>query len=186
MLEVKDNTQPIRCHECDSTKLINNVKQGTIVCEQCGLVQHSSCIDESAEWRNFGGDGDNTGKADMNRVGGTINPFLSNGGLETNVKGSGAEQYARWLVKGNIGATSSKKQPGASAPNKDRQIQVGMSFLQELSTRLNIMGPTLSKAYEILKKVHDSDISRGLKINVKAATIMFIACKLTNSNKELT
>jgi len=38
----------------------------------------------------------------MNRVGGTINPYLSNGGLETNVKGSGLDQYAKWLTKGHI------------------------------------------------------------------------------------
>lgn len=89
-----------QCKECFSTSLITNRKSGTIVCESCGLVQSNSLIDESAEWRNFGSDdGD---KADMNRVGGSINPYLSNGGLETNVKGSGLDQYAKWLTKGHV------------------------------------------------------------------------------------
>ena len=75
------------CKECFSTSLITNRKSGTIVCETCGLVQSNRLIDESAEWRNFGSDGNDGDKADMNRVGGTLNPYLSNGGLETNVKG---------------------------------------------------------------------------------------------------
>ena len=74
------------------------------------------------EWRNFGSD--DNGKADMNRVGGTINPYLSNGGLDTNVKGTGADQYARWLVTGKTGGGSHSKgkkgDPAQSASTKDK------------------------------------------------------------------
>lgn len=143
-------------------------------------------IDETAEWRNFGSD--DNGKADMNRVGGTVNPYLSNGGLDTNVKGSGADQYARWLVSGKIGSSYAKGKKGdaaASASTKDKQIAVGIQFLQDLSSRLNIMEPTFKEACRIMKKAHDKDIARGMKINVKSATILFVACKLTNINKEL-
>ena len=79
------------CFECNSPYLIINAKQGNIVCQACGLVQSSRIIDESAEWRSFGADergGD--GKADMNRVGGKTNPYLSNSGLETSISGTNA------------------------------------------------------------------------------------------------
>lgn len=55
-----------------------NRKEGTIVCTSCGLVQKSSIIDETSEWRNFD-NSDNT----ANRVGGKLNPYLSDFGLST-------------------------------------------------------------------------------------------------------
>jgi transcription initiation factor TFIIIB Brf1 subunit/transcription initiation factor TFIIB len=56
------------------------------VCTACGLVQQSRIIDETSEWRNFGSDhGD--GKSNANRVGGRLNPYLSDFGLSTVVKG---------------------------------------------------------------------------------------------------
>lgn len=56
------------------------------MCTACGLVQQSRIIDETSEWRNFGSDhGD--GKSNANRVGGRLNPYLSDFGLSTVVKG---------------------------------------------------------------------------------------------------
>ena len=54
----------------------------------------------------------------MNRVGATLNPYLSNGGLETDVKGSGADQYAKWLTRANysISDKSSKQNCLADKP----------------------------------------------------------------------
>jgi transcription initiation factor TFIIIB Brf1 subunit/transcription initiation factor TFIIB len=60
-----------------------NRKEGTIVCTACGLVQKSRIIDESSEWRNFGDEGDST----ANRVGGKLNPLLTDFGLSTVVNG---------------------------------------------------------------------------------------------------
>ena len=105
MPKVSEDAEPAsksKCEECGAQKLITNSVQGNIVCQACGLVQSSRIIDESAEWRSFGAsEGGDSGKADMNRVGGKTNPYLSNAGLETNVIGTNATQYAKWLVKGN-------------------------------------------------------------------------------------
>ena len=46
----------------------------------------------------------------MNRVGGKINSYLSGGGLDTAIKGTNADQYARWLVEGHVsGADAAAK-----------------------------------------------------------------------------
>jgi transcription initiation factor TFIIB len=60
-----------------------------------------------------------------------------------------------------------------------------MTFLRDLSDRLNIIESTFNKALEITKKVEDSGLGKGQKINVKCAVIMYIACKLTNHPKEI-
>jgi len=74
--------------------------------------------------RNAGNDN----KADMNRVGGKINPYLSNSGLDTNVMGNNALQYQKWMIKGHHHSMSSK----------DRSITTCMQFLSDLKERLNI------------------------------------------------
>lgn len=110
----------------------------------------------------------------MNRVGGKSNPYLSNSGLETSVMGANSNMYAKWLVKGSMSMTS-----------KDRSISSGMSCLRELCDRLIIQEGTFKKACEILKKVDDSEVARGQRLNVKCATILFMACRMTNNPKDI-
>ena len=139
-------------------------------------MQSSRIIDESAEWRSFGADergGD--GKADMNRVGGKTNPYLSNSGLETSISGTNALQYAKWHVKGQYHNMTSK----------DRSMTTCTQFLKELCDRLNIDENTFNKSVKILKSVEDAGVAKGQRINVKCATILFIACRQTNNQKEL-
>jgi len=136
-----------KCEECAGQFLITNSVMGTICCQTCGLVQSARIIDESAEWRSFGESND--GKTDMNRVGGKVNPYLSNLGIETNVKGNNANLYSKWLSKGNMTMSS-----------KDSSMMRGMSFLRELCDRLAIIDKTYDKACEILKKVDDAECAR--------------------------
>lgn len=74
-----------RCDECGKVgQFALNRREGTVVCTGCGLVQKSRIIDETSEWRNFGGEGEST----ANRVGGRLNPYLTDFGLSTVVNGS--------------------------------------------------------------------------------------------------
>jgi hypothetical protein len=49
-------------------------------------VQQSRIIDESSEWRTFSSETSTNG-ANPSRVGGKLNPYLSNYGIDTQVKG---------------------------------------------------------------------------------------------------
>lgn len=69
--------------------------------------------------------------------------------------------------------------------SKDRSMSTGISFLRELAERLNIIEGTFAKACEIYKKVDDAELGKMQRINVKCATIMFMACRMTNNPKEL-
>lgn len=75
-----------RCDECKSDELVINHVEGTIVCQKCGLVQQSRIIDDSSEWRTFSSETSSNG-ANPSRVGGKLNPYLSNYGIDTQVKG---------------------------------------------------------------------------------------------------
>ena len=80
-----------RCEECKKAELVINHVEGTIVCQNCGLVQQSRIIDDSSEWRTFSSE-TSSGGANPSRVGGKLNPYLSNYGLDTQVKGKNASE----------------------------------------------------------------------------------------------
>ena len=102
----------------------------------------------------------------MNRVGGKINPFLSNSGLDTNIKGSNSNQYQKWLQKSTF----------MSMTSKDKSMMNGLQALKELCERLNIPDAIYKKSCELLKKVDDSGVVKGARLNTKCATILFFAC----------
>jgi transcription initiation factor TFIIIB Brf1 subunit/transcription initiation factor TFIIB len=66
---------------------MTNRKEGTLVCTSCGIVAKSGLIDETSEWRNFGNDNGGEAHSSANRVGGRLNPYLSDFGLSTVVNG---------------------------------------------------------------------------------------------------
>jgi len=71
-----------QCEECKSKDLVTKQREGTIVCQSCGLVQQSRIIDETSEWRTFSTETSNSG-GNPSRVGGRLNPYLSNYGIDT-------------------------------------------------------------------------------------------------------
>jgi transcription initiation factor TFIIB len=69
-----------KCYSCNSIKLINDHKQGTIVCSSCGQVQ-KTILDKNPEWSNY-----NEGKNVIARCT-KVNPLLPSSSLSTSVSG---------------------------------------------------------------------------------------------------
>ena len=121
-----------KCEECKKADLVIKHVEGTIVCNNCGLVQQSRIIDDASEWRTFSSETSNGG-SNPNRVGGKLNPFLSNYGIDTQVVGKNASDIQKWNDRSALTA-------------KDKQITKGFKLLRDISTTLNIKGPTIDKA----------------------------------------
>ncbi|GAA0149156.1 general transcription factor [Lithospermum erythrorhizon] len=69
------------CTDCKrNTEVVFDHSAGDTVCSECGLVLESRSIDETSEWRTFA---DESGDHDPNRVGGPVNPLLSDAQLTT-------------------------------------------------------------------------------------------------------
>jgi len=97
-------------------------------------------------------------------VGGSLNPYLSNYGIDTQVKGPNASEFTKWTDRSNLSA-------------KDKQISKGMRAIRDLATRLNLKEPVLNKAFEIYKMIEDRGI-RGVSITAKVATVIFMAARI--------
>ena len=152
-----------KCFECFSKDLVTKTREGTIVCQNCGLVQQQRIIDESSEWRTFSSETANSG-ANPSRVGGKLNPYLSNYGIDTQVKGVNASEFSRWSDRSTLSA-------------KDKQITKGMRAIKDMATRLNLKEPAVNKAYEIYKQIEDKGI-KGVSVTAKVATVVFIASRI--------
>mmetsp|Transcript_42599 Transcript_42599/g.85286 ORF Transcript_42599/g.85286 Transcript_42599/m.85286 type:complete len:340 (-) Transcript_42599:1864-2883(-) len=62
-----------QCAECAGEDLVEDRKQGDVVCRNCGLVVMGHIIDFTSEWRSFAEDQRTN---DPNRVGGPLHPLL--------------------------------------------------------------------------------------------------------------
>ena len=67
---------PDHCEECGCRDLVEDTKNGDLVCPECGLVAASLLVDLGHEWRTFEND---EAAADPNRIGGVMNPLLETG-----------------------------------------------------------------------------------------------------------
>ena len=124
-----------------------NRAEGTLVCTNCGLVNQSRIIDETSEWRNFSSEnGDGTNARD--RVGGRLNPYVSDFGLKTMVKGSGAREVQIWSERSQMSAA-------------DQAIIKGHARIKEIASCLSLKSATVEKAYELYKKIMDLGSLRG-------------------------
>jgi len=67
---------PESCPECGSDDIVEDWKQGNLVCRDCGFVLQGHLVDIGSEWRTFTNEEPG---ADPNRVGGPANPLLESG-----------------------------------------------------------------------------------------------------------
>lgn len=96
-----------KCRDCGSENLLDDKKQGDLICKECGLVLTSHNIDFTSEWRSFSDDQRNN---DPNRIGDPIHPLLSsNPGtlISKGLKGSNSlnERLSKTLNRGNFQKT---------------------------------------------------------------------------------
>ena len=81
-------------------------------------MQQSRIIDDSSEWRSFSSE-TGSGGASSNRVGGKWNPFLSNYGIDTVVKGNNSSEINRISERSSFTAV-------------DKQVNKGFLLLRDL------------------------------------------------------
>jgi transcription initiation factor TFIIB len=96
-----------KCRNCGSESLVDDKKQGDLICTNCGLVLISHNIDFTSEWRCFS---DDKRSGDPNRIGDPIHPLLeSNTGtiISKGLKGSNSlnERLCKTQNQSNIQKT---------------------------------------------------------------------------------
>lgn len=120
------------CEECKKPELVTNHVEGVISCQSCGLVQQSRIIDDEQEWRSFSNE-NGSGGQNQNRVGGKLNPYISNYGIDTIVSGANSQLLKKWNDR-------------MSLTSKDKAKTKSFQMLRDIAGRLNLKEPTIQKA----------------------------------------
>ena len=95
-LPTKDLSFHLSCKECRSpTEIIEDYREGCLICSACGLVVCSTLIDTRPEWRTFS---DSTG-ADMHRVGSAQNNNLRSNNVEITVVGGSSSSLQKLQLR---------------------------------------------------------------------------------------
>eukprot|EP00898_Chlorokybus_atmophyticus_P007033 jgi/Chlat1/7330/Chrsp59S06948 len=152
------------CPECkEETEIAEDHSAGDMICTQCGLVLEARAIDESSEWRTFTNESPNN---DPVRVGGPLNPLLSDGGLSTVISktggGADAANLSRWSNRSS---------------NPDRNLINAFKAIAGMAERLNLVTTIKDRANEIYKQIEDMKSIRGRSQDVILAACLYTACR---------
>ncbi|XP_050378585.1 transcription initiation factor IIB-like [Argentina anserina] len=142
------------CSECCfQTDVVFDHSTGDAVCNSCGLVLESHCIDETTEWRTF-----DDSNHDPNRVGAATNPLLSGGGLST-VMAKPNGEVLRGLNN-----------------DPDRGLIMAFKTIETMSDRLGLVPTIKNRANEMYKILEDRKWSKGRNLDALLAACLYIAC----------
>jgi transcription initiation factor TFIIIB Brf1 subunit/transcription initiation factor TFIIB len=108
----------------------------------------------------------------LNRVGGKLNPYMSDFGLSTMVKGTGAKEAVLWSQRTAMNA-------------QDKTILKGHSRIKEVATCVNIKEAAVDKAMQLYKQICDSSLLKGMSIDARVATCLFMATRLMDQHKPI-
>ncbi|KAA8493950.1 Transcription initiation factor IIB [Porphyridium purpureum] len=130
---------PEQCTECGSDDIVEDWKQGTLVCRGCGLVLQAEIVDLGSEWRTF--TSDEPGQ-DPNRVGGPANPLLE----------SGPTTKIRDELRA-AGLNRAQKRNAISS--SDRYLMDVFSKIGQIAEHFSISKVVVDRTEEIFKRYYD-------------------------------
>ncbi|XP_044485165.1 transcription initiation factor IIB-like isoform X3 [Mangifera indica] len=156
------------CRDCNRlTEIVFDHSAGDTICSECGLVLEAYSVDETSEWRSFAND---SSGHDPVRVGGPLNPLLTDGGLSTVIAkptaGSTQLLSGKWQTRGST--------------NPDRNLIQAFKSISDMSDRLGLVTTIKDRANEIYKKVEDQKPLKGRNLEAIVAACLYIACRQEN------
>ncbi|KAF3341492.1 transcription initiation factor IIB-2-like isoform X1 [Carex littledalei] len=140
---------------------------GDTICTECGLVLEACSIEETSEWRTFANEANYN---DPVRVGGPINPLLSDSGLSTVIaKPSGVRSDQCYSKLGSL----------QNRVSSDGRLIQAFGKIGIMADRLSLVNTIKDRANELYKRLEE----KVMKIRNQDATLaacLYIACKQEN------
>lgn len=144
------------CKDCRKIQpnIIEDYKNGDLICGDCGLVFPMRIIDNRSEWRTFSSS--DTQKNDASRVGDAENPLLEGvvDQLSTTISGKdGFSGAAQQLSKTQGRVTGNVK--------GDRDLLQSFREISVMSERIGLPKVVADRAKQLYKRVFDEECAKG-------------------------
>lgn len=159
-----------KCPDCKESNFVEDHSAGDLICANCGVVVEAHAIDERSEWRTFS-DKD-AGGGDPSRVGGPVNPLLSDGGLSTMI--TGGKGVDRGLAS-NLQRMQARTEVGG-----DRTLIAAFREIGKICSAMKLQDVVKHQANEYYKEAYERSKSAKHKSQVAVfCAVIFLACRQT-------
>lgn len=165
----------LRCPSCldPVPNIVEDYKQGDIICVSCGTVFKDRIIDTRSEWRTFSND---DGGDDPSRVGNAENALLNNSNyLETAISPQdGGKGMSKDLQKTQI--------KNSTALRSNRVLLNGFQDIASLGERMGLQRNVIEAAKQYFKLTDEQSLVRG-RTEVVAAVCLLLGCRKTGNGR---
>lgn len=169
--------ETVKCQECGSRDLEQDLSKGELACLACGLVLEDRLIDPGPEWRFNAADG-----VDNSRVGMPESVMFHDKGKgatfnhKENVSGKTRSQFYRMRKWQNIARVNN---------NVERNLSTNLSTLAKISSAMSIGKDTTNLAAEIYRKSVEERLIQGRSNDTMIAAAIYGATKINQRPRTL-
>lgn len=165
--------QTNNCVDCNSSDLLTDHVNGMIICQNCGIIQEESIIDESPEW-NFGQEDAMYGK-DPARCGCPVNPLLEKSSMSTMIGKGGGAKF--WLLR--------KIHQQNSMDYVERARYHTFEHINKITDKADFPSCITNKAKFYYKELSTRKLSRGSVRQGLIACCILYACKANKVSRSV-
>jgi transcription initiation factor TFIIB len=173
----------VRCGECGSRNLEEDIMRGETCCIECGLVLEDTVIDQGAEWRTFGPD--DQGRA---RTGSPATLRIHDKGLSTEIDWKNTDFSGR-AISGKSRAQMYRMRKwqtrARSSGSRERNLQKALPEINRIGSRLGLASSHLEEASMIYRKAVEADMIRGRSIDALVASSIYAVCCLSKLGRTI-
>ena len=170
------------CQRCSKKQIVTDFSIGEIFCASCGFV-----IDEKIENSGYeSSPGDN--QKDTRRTGAPITLSRNDFGLSTVINSKNIDAHGKaipFTFSSTIKRIRIQDARSRLAKRSDTSFNVAFDFLERLQDKLSVSDNVKETAAYIYRKALEKKITSGRPIYSVAAASMYIACRNTQTLRNL-
>jgi len=174
----------VKCPECMSHELNEDIHRGELTCVQCGLVIDDDIIDKGAEWRMF----DMSDNGGRGRVGPPTTMMIHDKGLATDIGWQNKDYSGKMIpVKSRSQMYRMRKwqQRARISNSNDRNLIVALAEIERMCSQLDISKSLREHAGLLYRKAVDNGVCRGRSIEGVSAACVYVSCRMQNVPRTL-
>ena len=178
------NSVDEKCSRCGQGSLVTDNESGEMFCSKCGYVMTEKLQESGPEWRTFAQDE----RGDRARAGAPTSLSIHDMGLATVINPLNKDASGRPLaasVKNTIERLRTWDNRSQVHEPVDRNFRQAFSELNRLKDKLALSDPVIEKAAYIYRKALDKGLVRGRSISALMASALFVACRDTETARNI-
>ena len=182
MVSRQDSTN--QCRRCTDGSLTTDVESGEIFCSRCGLVIVERVESLAAEKQMRVSDS----KDNSSHTGPPTSPIMYDGGLSTVIGRANRDSSGRVItssMKSNIKRLRVLDDRSPTDRRTAGPLKYGLMEIKRLKDKLSVSDAVMERAAHLFRKAVEVNMTHGRSLGELAAAIMYVACRETDTVRDL-